>query len=60
MTDWSDYYSGQREDSSAGFVALRHHDARVGGSIPGLGSLNTGYMNDVAKYKEIAPEGSMH
>ena len=41
MTDWSDYYSGQRVDSFARFVALRHHDVRVGGSIPGLGSFNT-------------------
>ena len=23
------------------FVALSHHDARVGGSIPGLGGFNT-------------------
>ena len=41
MADWSDYYSGQRVDSLARFVGLRHHDARVGGSIPGLGSFNT-------------------
>ena len=41
MTDWSDYYSGQRVDSLARSVALRHHDARVGGSVLGLGSLNT-------------------
>ena len=41
MTDWSDYYSGQRVDSLARCVALRHHDARVGGSVPGLGSFNT-------------------
>ena len=41
MTDWSDYYSGQRVDSLARRVALRHHDARVGGSIPGPGSFNT-------------------
>ena len=41
MTDWSDYYSGQRVDSLARCVALRHHDARVGGLVPGLGSLNT-------------------
>ena len=41
MADWSDYYSGQRVDSLASFVALRHHDARVGGSVPGLGSFNT-------------------
>ena len=41
MTDWSDYYSGQRVDSLARRVALRHHDARVGGSVPGLGSFNT-------------------
>ena len=38
MADWSDYYSGQRVDSLARCVALRHHDARVGGSVPGLGS----------------------
>ena len=38
---WSDYYSGQRVDSLARCVALRHHDARVGGSVPGLGSFNT-------------------
>ena len=41
MADWSNYYSGQRVDSLARRVALRHHDARVGGSIPGLGSFNT-------------------
>ena len=41
MVNWSDYYSGQRVDSLARFVALRHHDARVGGSVPGLGSFNT-------------------
>ena len=41
MVDWGDYYSGQRVDSLARFVALRHHDARFGGSIPGLGSFNT-------------------
>ena len=39
--DWSDYYSSQRVDSLARRVALRHHDARVGGSVPGLGSFNT-------------------
>ena len=42
MTDWSDYYSDQWQwqwvDSLARCVALRHHDARVGGSVPGLGS----------------------
>ena len=37
MADWSDYYSGQGVDSLARCVALRHHDARVGGSVPGLG-----------------------
>ena len=36
MVDWDDYYSGQRVGSLARFVALRHHDARVGGPIPGL------------------------
>ena len=41
MADSSDYYSGQRVDSLARCVALGHHDARVGGSIPGLGSFNT-------------------
>ena len=41
MGDWSDCYSGQRVDYLARFVALKHHDARVGGSIPGLGSFNT-------------------
>ena len=41
MADWSDYYSGQRVDSLARCVALGHHDARVGGSVPGLGSFNT-------------------
>ena len=41
MADWSDYYSGQRVDSLARCVELRHHDVRVGGSIPGLGSFNT-------------------
>ena len=41
MAEWSDYYSGQRVDSLARCVALRHHDARVGGSVPGLGSFNT-------------------
>ena len=35
------YASGQRVDSLARCVALRHHDARVGGSVPGLGSFNT-------------------
>ena len=30
-----------RADSLARRVALRYHDARVGGSIPGLGSFNT-------------------
>ena len=35
MADWSDYYSGQRVDS------LARRDARVGGSVPGLGSFNT-------------------
>ena len=39
--DWSDYYSGQQVDSSARCVALGHHDARVGGSVPRLGSCNT-------------------
>ena len=38
---WSDYYSGHRVDSLARLVALRHHAARVGGSLPGLGSFNT-------------------
>ena len=41
MTDWSDYYSGQGVDSLARCVALRHHDARVGGSVLELGSFNT-------------------
>ena len=41
MADWSDYYSGQRVDSLARCVALRHHDARVVGSVPELGSFNT-------------------
>ena len=41
LAAWSDYYSGQRVNSFARFVALRHHDARVDGSIPGLGSFNT-------------------
>ena len=41
MADWSDHYSGQRVDSLARFVVLRHRDARVGGSVPGLGSFNT-------------------
>ena len=45
MTDWSDYYCGQRVDSLARCVALRHHDARVRGSIPGLGSCNTVTLN---------------
>ena len=45
MADWSDYYSGQRVDSLARCVALRHHDARVGGSVPGLGSFNTVTQN---------------
>ena len=40
MADWSDYYSGQRVDSLARFVALVHHDCRVCGSIPRLGSFN--------------------
>ena len=29
------------ESTLARRVAIRHHDARVGGSIPGLGSFNT-------------------
>ena len=41
MTDWSDYYCGQQVDSLARCVARRHHDARVGGSVPGLGSIDT-------------------
>ena len=41
MADWSDNHSGQRVESLARFVALRHHDVRVGGLIPGLGSFNT-------------------
>ena len=41
MTDWSDYYSGQRVDSLARLVTLKHHDARVGGSILWLGNFNT-------------------
>ena len=41
MAEWSDYYSGQGVDSLARRVALKHHDARVGGSVPGLGSFNT-------------------
>ena len=41
MTDWSDYYSGQRVDSLARFVVLRHHGAKLDGSIPGLGNFNT-------------------
>ena len=41
MADWIDYYSGQRVDSLARFIALRHHDVGVGGSVPGLGSFNT-------------------
>ena len=40
VVDWSDCYSGQGVDSLAGIVALRDHDARVGGLIPGLGSFN--------------------
>ena len=41
MADWGDYYFGQRVDSLARCIALRHYDARVGGSVPGLGSFNT-------------------
>ena len=41
MADWSDYYSGQRVDSLARCVALRHHDVKAGGLIPGLGSFNS-------------------
>ena len=41
MPNWSDYYCDQRVDSLARFVALMHHDARVDGSIPELGSFNT-------------------
>ena len=41
MADWRDYYSGQRGDSLARLATLRHHDARVGVSIPELGSFNT-------------------
>ena len=40
----------------ARFVALRHHDARVGGSIPGLGSFKTvtfSQVNSVTMSKEI-------
>ena len=41
MVIWNDYYSGQRVDSLARFLALMHHDATVDGLIPGLGSFNT-------------------
>ena len=47
MVEWSDYYSGQRVDSLARFVALRHHDARVGGSIPGLAASTLLHMHYV-------------
>ena len=47
MADWSDYYSGQRVDSLARCVALRHHDAGVGGSIPGLGSFCYTYNSEI-------------
>ena len=41
MVDWSEYYSGQWVDSLTRLVMLRHHDGKIGGSIPGLGSFNT-------------------
>ena len=55
MADWSDYYSGQKVASLARFVALRHHDARVGGLIPGLGSFNNvTYMDLILKFGKVA------
>ena len=41
MVHWGDYHSGQRLDSLVRFLALRHHDGRVGGSITGLGKFDT-------------------
>ena len=41
MADWSDYHSVHQVNSLTTLVTLRHHDVRVGGSIPGLGSFNT-------------------
>ena len=49
MADWSDYYFGQRVDFLARFVALRHHDVRVGGSFPGLSSSNTVTLQNVIR-----------
>ena len=43
MVDWSDYYSLAR------FVELRHHDAKVDGSLPGLGSFNTIILKVMSK-----------
>ena len=59
MTDWSNYYSGQRVDFLARCVALRHHDARVGGSVPGLGSCNTVTLapNNGSPYRNAVPIG---
>ena len=60
MTDWSDYYSGQGVDSLARCVALRHHDARVGGSVPGLGSFNTVTQSHPRAYHLAALSSHMH
>ena len=37
--------TGQRVDALARLVALRHYDARIDGSIAGLGSCNTATLN---------------
>ena len=58
MADWSDYYSGQGVDSLARCVALRHHDARVGGSVPGLGSFNTVTFRKGKKERDHLPPTS--
>ena len=57
MADWIDYYSGQRVDSLARLATLRHHDARVVGSIPGLGSFNT--VRYVYNYRYYFNHGSV-
>ena len=41
MVDWSNYYSDQGADSLACLVTLRHHNAKVAGSILRLGSFNS-------------------
>ena len=48
---------GQRVDSLAPLVALRHHDVRVVGSIPGLGSFNTVTLTWVIQTKADGMQG---